>query len=677
MNDFPGLEGAPPLDFEAGVYRAIFESSSDCVKILSLDGAIESMNDCSRAVMAADGLAILDGTMWSTLWDAADHPAMERALNLARAGETGKFTGLRSGVGTEARWWDAWVRPILGAGGKVLALVAVSRDMTVVREADTLSRRASAALDVASQANAKLRTFFEQGANFAVLMQSDGAVLEVNHAAIALAGFPMADLIGRHFWECGWWNRSAEVSDKVRGGLGQAASGGRFREELRYFRADGSERIVDLTLAPVLSADGSVLFVAATGTDITERKLAAEKLRQISADFSEADRRKSEFLVTLAHELRNPLAPISNGLDAMRLCADRPEVVARTRAMMARQVNQLSHLVDDLLDIARITSGKVELKKLKVDLAGILTVAVETSMPLVEAGRHTFTLNVSAEPMPLLVDPTRIIQVVSNLLNNAAKYTPEGGALSLSAMRDGDEAIISVVDNGIGIAASQIESVFTMFSQVGQSIERSQGGLGIGLSLVRQLVGLHGGSVSAQSSGLGAGSIFLIRLPLDLSDHELLSTPHAQGKLIEQESLRILVADDNIDAADAMAEVMSMLGHDCSVAYDGARALEMASTMNPDAIFLDIGMPHLNGYEVAAAIRQTDGLDEAILIALTGWGGTDERARSSAAGFNHHITKPASLDTLAAILDSVATAKQRRRLHAQIVDPAIQASARR
>lgn len=330
-------------------------------------------------------------------------------------------------------------------------------------------------------------------------------------------------------------------------------------------------------------------FVAATGTDITERKIAAEKLRQISADFSEADRRKTESLVTLAHELRNPLAPISNGLDAMRLCADNPELVARTPIMMARQVAQLSHLVDDLLDIARITSGKVDLKKIRVDLAGTLAVAVETSLPLIAASGHTFVSDIVDVPMPLLADTTRIIQAVSNLLNNAAKYTLSGGKISLSARPEGDEVVISIADNGVGILASQIESVFTMFSQVGQTIERSQGGLGIGLSLVRQLIGLHGGSVTAQSAGLDAGSMFTIRLPLDVSAQHSVATSGVETYAVDHSSLTILVTDDDIDAVHAIADVMSMLGHHCSVAYDGARALEMANTLHPDAIFLDIG----------------------------------------------------------------------------------------
>jgi PAS domain S-box-containing protein len=649
---------APVRNFDAGVYRAIFESSSDCVKILTLDGAIQSMNACSRQLLTDDAALILEGGMWSALWHAADHPDIELALDRARAGESGSFSGWRSNGGDAARWWDAWVRPIRDQDGRVHALVAISRDGTEAHESDALALLAADALAVAAQANAKLRTFFEQGANFAVLTQSDGAVLEVNRAAIALAGFPESEIIGRLFWECGWWNRAADVSAAVEAGLAQAAAGGRFREELRYFIADGSERIVDLTLAPVVSADGAVLFVAATGTDITERKLAAERLRQISADFSEADRRKSEFLVTLAHELRNPLAPISNGLDAMRLSADRPDIVARTRAMMERQVGQLSHLVDDLLDIARITSGKVELKKIRVDLAHILAVAVETSTPLMEASGQSFYFDAIGEALPLLVDPTRIIQDTSNLLNNAAKYTQRGGAISMSARREGDEVLVSISDNGIGIAASQIDNVFTMFSQVGHSIERSQGGLGIGLSLARQLLSLHGGTVQARSAGLGKGSEFTIRLPLDLADPAGAALAAPGSAANSQRPMRIVVADDNIDAAGAMADVMDMLGHSCSVAYDGVQAVEMARSMRPDAVFLDIGMPHLNGYEAAAAIRRIPELDGAVLIALTGWGGADERAKSAAAGFNHHITKPASLDTLDAILARVAADKQ-------------------
>ena len=654
MSDFPVADEESALNFEASVYHALFESSSDSVKILSVNGEIKSLNACSRALLAVSDLATLEGTMWSSLWDEQSHTAMEDALIAARAGKTGKFGGLRTVGDATARWWDAWVRPILDDSGRVRALVAVSRDMTSVREADALARQTTAALAIAAEANAKLRTFFEQGANFAALTHSDGDVIEVNLAAVALAGFEMQDIIGRKFWECGWWNRSAQVSETVKAGLALAASGGRFQEELCYFMADGSERIVDLTLAPVLSADGATLFVAATGTDITERKLAAEKLRQISADFSEADRRKTEFLVTLAHELRNPLAPISNGLDAMRICADKPDVVARTRAMMARQVDQLSHLVDDLLDIARINSGKVDLKKLEVDLGAILAVAIETSAPLMEASGHTFNLEVSPEPMRLCADPTRIIQAVSNLLNNAAKYTPRGGRISLSAAREGGEAVISIADNGVGIAESQIENVFTMFSQVGMSIERSQGGLGIGLSLVRQLVGLHGGTVSASSSGLDEGSVFTIRLPLLLSGQDAPPAPVPVGEALEEASLTLLIADDNVDAANAMSEVLSMLGHQCSVAYDGAQALEMARDLRPDAVFLDIGMPVLNGYETALAIRATGGIEGTVLIALTGWGGTDERAKSSAAGFDHHITKPASLDSLMLLLAGIA-----------------------
>jgi PAS domain S-box-containing protein len=645
---------SPSRKFEADAYRAIFESSSDCVKILSLDGTIQSMNACSRLLLSVDDAEIQGGSNWSALWHVSDHPELERALDAARAGQAGQFSGWRAGSVAGPRWWDAWVRPIHDVDGNIHALVAVSRDGTEAHESILLAKQTADALAVAAQANAKLRTFFEQGANFAALTKLDGAVLEVNRAAIALAGFAAEDLIGRLFWECGWWNRSADVSDAVQAGLAQAAGGGLFREELRYFLADGSERVVDLTLAPVLDAVGEVLFVAATGTDITERKMAAEKLRQVSADFSEADRRKTEFLVTLAHELRNPLAPISNGLDAMRLCRDQPDVVARTRSMIERQVGQLSHLVDDLLDIARITSGKVELKKIKVDLAHILAVAVETSAPLMEASGQSFVLHVTGEPLPLLVDPTRIIQVVSNLLNNAAKYTPRRGAINMSAVREGDDVLVAISDNGVGIAAAQIENVFTMFSQVGQSIERSQGGLGIGLSLARQLLELHGGTVSATSAGLDQGSRFTIRLPLDLSQRAQESVRKADGMEIRQRTLRILVADDNIDAADAMADVMAMLGHQCSVAHDGVQAVDSARAMAPDVIFLDIGMPHLNGYEAAAAIRRLPGLSAVTLIALTGWGGLEERIKSSDAGFDHHITKPASLDTLAKLLDTVA-----------------------
>ncbi|WP_071325041.1 hybrid sensor histidine kinase/response regulator [Janthinobacterium sp. 1_2014MBL_MicDiv] len=392
-------------------------------------------------------------------------------------------------------------------------------------------------------------------------------------------------------------------------------------------------------------------------SDISERKRSEQQLRQLADNLSEMDRRKTEFLATLAHELRNPLAPIRNGLQIMRLAADKPATVARVRDVMERQVNQMVHLVNDLLDVARITRGQIELRLERADLKAIIAGAVETSMPLIEANRHQLQVTLDEQALPLNADPTRLAQVLGNLLNNAAKYTPAGGHISLRAVRDGNEVLIEVKDSGVGIPAESIATVFDMFTQVGQNMGRAQGGLGIGLSLVRRLAELHGGSATAASPGAGLGSTFSVRLPL------LAVAPAAPAETAipaypaSGRHFRVLVVDDNVDAADTLAAVLDMMGHATQVAHDGAQALAMAPHFLPDVIFLDIGLPGMNGYEVARALRQTPAGAAAVLVALTGWGAENDRSQSSAAGFDHHLTKPANLLAIGELLATLSTPK--------------------
>ncbi|SFB71537.1 PAS domain-containing protein [Massilia yuzhufengensis] len=395
--------------------------------------------------------------------------------------------------------------------------------------------------------------------------------------------------------------------------------------------------------------------VALLFSDITARKQSEDTLRKLAADLSEADRRKTEFLATLAHELRNPLAPIRSGLSVMRLKGDNPATVARVREMMERQVGHMVHLIDDLLDIARISGGKLELKKERADLRTVLASAVETSLPLVETGQHELSVDVPDTEVAADVDVTRIAQVVANLLNNAAKYTPAGGRISLSLRVEGEEAVIAVADNGIGIPESELASVFEMFSQVGHHLERSQGGLGIGLSLVRRLVDMHGGTVSATSGGVTAGSVFTVRLPLAGSAHD---TP-AQGPLAgagnaAAEGLKILVVDDNVDAATTLSMILEACGYQTEVAHDGVQAVAAAQAFRPHVAFLDIGMPGMDGYDTARAMRSVAGLEGMTLVALTGWGADSDRQKSNEAGFNHHLTKPVQLDVVQELLGTLA-----------------------
>jgi len=394
-----------------------------------------------------------------------------------------------------------------------------------------------------------------------------------------------------------------------------------------------------------------------------ERVRGAEALR-------DADRRKSEFLATLAHELRNPLAPIRNGLELMRMQSTgkstaNPALLDNVRAMMERQVNHMVHLVNDLLDIARVSSGKLVLQMRRADLREAIATAVETSRPLIDANGHRLEVDVPDLALEVEADPVRISQVVSNLLSNAAKYTPHGGRIVLAARIEEEEKAlaISVQDNGIGIATESLGAVFDMFTQVERSLTRSNGGLGIGLSLVRRLVELHGGSVLAASDGVGQGSTFTVRLPLVVATPATPAGPDAvRADAVQPQGqpgrrLRVLVADDNVDAAQTLAALLEIAGHETRVVHDGVAALAAASQFDPQLVFLDIGMPRLDGYETARRLRATPELEGAMLVALTGWGAEEDRARSRAAGFDRHLLKPAlPADVEAVLAEALARA---------------------
>jgi PAS domain S-box-containing protein len=404
-----------------------------------------------------------------------------------------------------------------------------------------------------------------------------------------------------------------------------------------------------------LGGPGSDL-VAVLFSDITERLLAEQDLRRLADELAQANKRKTEFLATLAHELRNPLAPLSNGLHLMRLAGGKPEMLEKTRQMMERQVQHMVHLVDDLLDVARISTGKVELRRQAMDLKDVVATAVETSGSLIESAGHKLVVDLPPEPLAMDADPTRIAQVVSNLLNNAAKYTPGGGAIALRVRRLGDDAVLSVTDTGVGIAPEALGKVFEMFAQVSSGEGRPQGGLGIGLSLVQSLVALHGGSVTAASAGRGQGSTFTVRLPLAAAAQAGSASRPAPALHLPGQ-LRVLVVDDNTDAAESLGVLLEMEGHAAHIAHTGRDALAAAPGFAPDVVFLDIGLPDLSGYDVARQLRNMPAGEKALLVALTGWGTQEDRKRTRDAGFDRHLTKPAELTAVEELLRSAAQAK--------------------
>lgn len=364
-----------------------------------------------------------------------------------------------------------------------------------------------------------------------------------------------------------------------------------------------------------------------------------------------ADRRKDEFLATLAHELRNPLAPIRNWVNVLRLSGS-GEHGQEVWDMMDRQVTHMVRLVDDLMELSRITRGKIDLRLELIELVSVVAAAVEASRPLIESAGHKLTVSVPEEPLVVRADAVRLAQVFSNLLNNAVKYTESGGRITLVVRREGESAMVSVTDNGIGISPEALPRVFDMFVQVDGRERRPQTGLGIGLTLVRSLVEMHGGRVEAHSEGIGQGSQFVVRLPLFAGvpvseDVRRAGVPTFRGLT------RVLVVDDNRDAADSLAALLTTIGADARVAYDGKSALDLLDPFQPAGIFLDLGMPGMDGYELARRIRSRPDARDTVLVALTGWGQERDRRRTEAAGFNYHLAKPADLDTLQRVLASL------------------------
>jgi PAS domain S-box-containing protein len=386
---------------------------------------------------------------------------------------------------------------------------------------------------------------------------------------------------------------------------------------------------------PLFTPSGEPYAMGGVATNITERIKAEEELRV-------ADRRKDEFLATLSHELRNPLAPILNALQVLFLAEHDKRMRDQARTVMERQLQQMVRLIDDLLDLSRISRNRLEIRKEVVELGTILENAVETSRPLVESFNHELTVTLPGEPLYLEADASRLGQVFANLLNNAAKYTERGGHIWLTAERQDQEAVVTIRDNGIGILPEMLPRIFDMFMQINQSLERSQGGLGIGLTLVKRLVEMHEGTVEVHSDGPGLGSQFRVRLPLvTRSSPEKHEETFGAVASPPSSSRRILVVDDNEDSAESLAMMLRIMGHHVVAAYNGLEALEIARTTRPEVIFLDLGMPNISGYELARRLRQQPWGQDMILVALTGWGQEEDRRRTQEAGFHQHLVKPA------------------------------------
>jgi PAS domain S-box-containing protein len=531
------------------------------------------------------------------------------------------------------RWMDGRGRATYGENGSATRLFGIGIDITGRRQAEEGAR----------QSEAHFRTLADAIPQLAWMARPDGWIHWFNRRWYEYTGTTPAEMEG---W--GWQSvHDASVLPAVlERWKASITSGEPFEMVFPLRGADGVFRPFLTRIMPLKDDRGGVLHWFGTNTDITTQQRAEEALRV-------ADQRKDAFIAALAHELRNPLAPIRNAVEIMRLQGSASAELLATRDIIDRQVRHLTRLVDDLLEVSRITQGKVQLRTERVSLEAPLNDAVEAVQSLIESSGHALAVDLPSEPIYLECDPTRITQIVLNLLNNAVKFTPRGGRIWLSAARVGNEAVIHVRDTGIGIPAAHISRIFEMFSQVSPPIER-QGGLGIGLALARGLVELHAGVIQVSSPGSGKGSEFIVRLPLSSavkpSNASSLPDLKAMGGGARR---KILVVDDNLDAAESLSNLLQLMGQEVYEAHDGVEAICAADVFRPDVILLDLGLPKLNGYEAAREIRMRAGNRPLTIIAVTGWGQDEDKQRSAEAGFELHLTKPIDATQLLAMLDGI------------------------
>ncbi|MGA7539430.1 MAG: PAS domain S-box protein [Steroidobacteraceae bacterium] len=511
---------------------------------------------------------------------------------------------------------------------------------------------------LAENARAHLAAIVESSDDAIVSKTLEGMVRSWNRAAEQLFGYTAEEAVGQPITLI----IPAERVQEERGILKKLRRGERI-EHFETVRVAKNGRRIDvaLTISPIRDAAGVIVGASKIARDISEKKASEQaqeraigELTRAEEALREADRRKDEFLAVLAHELRNPLAPIRYAVAWAKKAGRGEAARLQAQAIIERQVEHMSRLLDDLLDVSRITRGTLLLRRSAVQLSAALAVAQESARPLLEAKNHTLVLKVPY-PVRLVADPVRLAQVLASLLVNAAKYTDTGGRIEVEARREQDELVVAVRDHGIGISAEMMPRLFTLFAQASPVLERAQGGLGIGLSLVRGLVELHGGTITAHSKGAGHGAEFIVRLPI--GDPVGIEPDGESGSLQtsgQTMPLRVLVADDNRDSAVSCAALLKSCGHQVSVAHSGREAFELACNLRPDALLLDIGMPELNGYQLAQRIRATGWGRAATLVAITGWGQEHDKRRALQAGFDHHLTKPIDPNSLEGLLQRAA-----------------------
>jgi PAS domain S-box-containing protein len=624
-------------------WRVAFASIGDAVITTDINGGITFLNPVAESLTGWT-LAEAAGVPLIGVFNIVNEETRHAVENpAARALREGVVVGLANHTlliakdGTE-RPIDDSAAPIRNGQGEVVGVVLVFRDVTE-------RRRAEKALQESEE---RFRLLVESVKDYAIfMMDPEGRVVSWNAGAERIKGYKDREIIGQHFSV--FYTPEERQDRRPQMGLTTAKDEGTFEDEGWRVRKDGTRFQAHVVITPVYDEAGTHRGFAKITHDVSERrKWEQEHLRE-----REASIRKDQFLAVLSHELRNPLTPIRNVLQVLTQQAASTPVLRQACEMMDRNVRVMTRLVDDLLDLSRIASGKVEIKRELVEVSVIMERGAETARPVVDAHRHHLTVTPPKDPMWVEGDPVWLGQVVMNLLTNAAKYTGEGGKIWLTAEREGDRATIRVRDTGIGIEPDKLPRVFEMFTQVDTSLNRTEGGLGVGLSIVKKIVELHGGAVEARSGGRGAGSEFVVRLPLRTAAPARMDQAEDAARAATR-PLRVLVVDDNADAADSLAMFLKLYGHDVQAAHSGAAALNLVKTYSPQVIILDLSMPVMDGFQVAQRLRLNIDMSKVALIALTGLGQESDRRRTRDAGFNYHIVKPPDPQQLHELLTVLA-----------------------
>lgn len=502
--------------------------------------------------------------------------------------------------------------------------------------------RARRAEEAAQLSHRQWQTTFDAINDGVILLDGDGKIVQVNQALERILDKPSRELLNIAFHEL-----IALDPNRTHSPFSRMLES--HRREVAEVKL--SDRWLYITVDPLRNGKNVVNGALCIVSDITDRREMEEELRRRAEDLAAADRRKDEFLAMLAHELRNPLSPILNSLEVIQLQGRGDAYPAESLEIAKRQVRHMSRLLDDLLDVSRFTQGKIQLRKGPVDFSAVVSHAVEITAPLIKSKGHHLEINLPPHPIWMIGDMTRLEQVVANLLSNAAKYTPPKGRITLTTSLEGKELVLRVRDTGIGLNEEMLPRVFDLFTQADLSLDRTQGGLGIGLTLVKSLVEMHGGSVVATSRGLGEGSEFIGRLPLSSGSPASPPSAAPAASSSGSSSLRVLIVDDHRDSASSMAQILEKWGHQTCVVHDGIEALQRVSTDTFDVVLLDIGLPGMSGYEVAERIREKHGRARPLLVALTGYGQDQDVIRSKKAGFDQHLIKPVMLETLQSVLE--------------------------